>query len=118
MSNASKRPLFNSLPVLKDERPRAPSSDDRHNLVRAYDRSGAPREIVKIHLREALKLGWTLDEQEAAQRRVTPLPKLEHKNFELGNDGCLPRHSLKRSSTVVINGIAQYEVTRAATTGA
>lgn len=109
MTNPAKRPLFNSLPVLKDERPRAPNSDDRHSLVKAFDRSGKPREITKLHLREALALGWTLSEEEAAKRRIEPLPPLEHKNFELGNEGCLPRH-LNRTSSIVSQGVQQSPV--------
>jgi hypothetical protein len=116
MSNASQRPLFNSLRVLKDERERAPSSDDRHDLVKAFDRNGNPREIVKIHLREALGLGWTLDSEEAARRRVNPLPPLEHSNPELGPNGKLPRYSIKRTSSPVVNGVQTYEI--APSTGA
>ena len=111
MSNAHKRPLFNSLPVLKDERQRAPSSDDRHDLVRAYDRSGNPREITKIHLREALKLGWTQDEAEAARRLENPLPPLSHGNPELGPNGHLPKFSIPRTSSPVIGGVQQFPIT-------
>lgn len=111
MSNAHKRPLFNGLPVIEDRRPRAPHSNDRHDLVKAFDRSGNPREIVKVHLREALALGWTLNEEEAAQRRIAPLPPLSHGNPELGPNGHLPKFSIPRTSSPVINGVAQFPVT-------
>jgi len=107
--SASKRSLFSSPAVAADPRPRAPNSDDRHSLVKAFDRSGAPREITKIHLREALKLGWTQSEDEAAKRRIEPLPPLTHFNKELGNEGVLPRHE-NRTSSIVILGVQQSPV--------
>ena len=90
MTNPAKRPLFNSLPVLKDERPRAPNSDDRHSLVKAFDRSGRPREITSFTCARRSRWAGRSSEEEAAKRRIEPLPPLEHKNFELGNEGCLP----------------------------
>ena len=109
-------PLFISN-NLAEKHPRAPSTDDRHDIVTVYDHAGAPHSLTNVNARELIrKSGWTRDAKEAAQRREAPLEPVLHINLEHGLAGVTSRHLQPRTSSPVINGVQQFEVTAPATT--
>jgi hypothetical protein len=111
MTNPAERPLFTDA----HPRPTAPSKDLRNEKVTLYDRAGNPREITRANAREAIeKGGWTTDPAEGEKRRAAPLEPVRHLNFEHGEHGMTTRHLQTRTSSPVIGGVAQYEITPAA----
>ncbi len=108
MSAADTRPLFTDA----HPRPTAPSINTRNETVELFDRAGQPHKVTRANAREALeKSGWTTDPVEGEKRRLSPLPPIVHVNPELGPGGRTPRYSIPRTSSPVINGVAQFEVT-------
>ena len=104
--------LFLSANV--DKHPRAPIGDDRNEVVTVYDTAGNPHQHSNTNARQLIRLSnFTFDSKEAESRRKAPLERATHTNPELGPGGVLSRHSIKRTSTPVINGIAQLPLTGA-----
>lgn len=113
MTNHPTSSLFKTNPV--DQRhPRAPIGDDRNEVVTVFDHAGNPHQHTNTNARELVRhMRFTFDAKEAEKRRKAPLEPVIPTNPELGPGGVLSRHSIKRTSTPVINGIAQLPLTGA-----
>ena len=99
---------------LADRHPRAPSTDDRNEVVTVYDHAGNPHQHTNTNARQLIRLSdWTRDAKEAERRRENPLEPIRHVNLEHGRQGVTSRHLQPRTSSPVINGVVQFPLTGA-----
>ncbi len=106
--------LFKTNPI-DQKHPRAPSSDDRNDVVTVYDHAGNPHQHTNTNARQLIRLsGWTRDAKEAERRHANPLEPIRHVNLEHGREGVTSRHLQPRTSSQVINGVQQFEITASA----
>jgi hypothetical protein len=78
---------------------KAPSYNDRVDTAVVYDHLGEPHVHTVQNAGELCrKSGWTADKNEAEKPRVNPVPRVLHRNEELGPNGVLetPRRALGR----------------------